>query len=66
MQLRKGWELTDGESRTWSLESFEVVSRKAKNIYIWYGLTRRPQALQRQYLFGPPQNDKIDDDDLQR
>jgi hypothetical protein len=49
-----------------ALESVEVVSRKAKNIYIWYGLTRRPQALQRQYLFGPPQNDKIDDDDLQR
>lgn len=45
------------------LESVEVVSRKAKNRYIWYGVTRLPQALQRQYLLGPPQNDKSDDDE---
>lgn len=45
------------------LESVEVVSRKAKNRYIWYGITRLPQALQRQYLLGPPDGDKSDDDD---
>ena len=45
------------------LESVEVVSRKAKNRYVWYGVTRLPQALQRQYMLGPPQNDKSDDDD---
>ena len=45
------------------LESVEVVSRKAKNRYIWYGVTRLPQALQRQYMLGPPENDKSSDDD---
>ena len=45
------------------LESVEVVSRKAKNRYIWYGVTRLPQALQRQYLLGPPQNDKDSEDE---
>ena len=44
------------------LESVEVVSRKAKNCYIWYGVTRLPQALQRQYLLGPPQNENSDED----
>jgi hypothetical protein len=45
------------------LESVEVVSRKAKNRYVWYGVTRLPQALQRQYMLGPPHNDKSDDED---
>ena len=44
------------------LESVEVVSRKAKNRYIWYGVTRLPQALQRQYMLGPPDNEKSDED----
>jgi hypothetical protein len=45
------------------LESVEVVQRKAKNRYIWYGVTRLPQALHRQYMLGPPENDKSDDDE---
>lgn len=45
------------------LESVEVVSRKAKNRYVWYGVTRLPQALHRQYMLGPPHNDKSDDED---
>ena len=45
------------------LESVEVVSRKAKNRYIWYGVTRLPQALHRQYMLGPPEDDKSSDDD---
>jgi len=45
------------------LESVEVVSRKAKNRYIWYGVTRLPQALQRQYMLGPPEHDKSEEDE---
>ncbi|EKX52208.1 hypothetical protein GUITHDRAFT_133924 [Guillardia theta CCMP2712] len=45
------------------LESVEVVSRKAKNCYAWYGITRLPYALQRQHAMGPPDNEKSDDDD---
>jgi hypothetical protein len=45
------------------LESVEVVSRKAKNRYIWYGVTRLPQALQRQYMLGPPENDKSSEEE---
>jgi len=44
------------------LESVEVVSRKAKNRYAWYGLSRLPLALQRQKLMGPP-GGKSDDED---
>ena len=40
------------------LESVEVVSRKAKNRYAWYGLGRLPQAVQRQRLLGPPERDR--------
>ena len=43
------------------LESVEVVSRKAKNRYAWYGLSRLPTALHRQKLLGPP--DKSDEEE---
>lgn len=42
------------------LESVEVVSRKAKNRYAWYGLGRLPQAVQRQRSLGPPERDRSD------
>jgi hypothetical protein len=42
------------------LESVEVVSRKAKNRYAWYGLGRLPQAVQRQRALGPPERDRSD------
>jgi len=45
------------------LESVEVVSRKAKNRYIWYGVTRLPLALQKQYLMGPPDEGSGEDND---
>eukprot|EP00960_Hanusia_phi_P070941 767435-Hanusia_phi.AAC.1 len=45
------------------LESVEVVSRKAKNCYAWYGITRLPYALQRQHAMGPPDNERSDDED---
>ncbi len=45
------------------LESVEVVSRKAKNRYAWYGLGRLPQAVQRQRLLGPPERDHSEGDE---
>ena len=44
------------------LESVEVVSRKAKNRYAWYGLGRLPQAVQRQRLLGPPERDRSEEE----
>lgn len=44
------------------LESVDIVSRKAKNRYAWYGLGRLPSALQRQKLMGPPGVKSEDED----
>ena len=45
------------------LESVEVVSRKGKNSYIMHGTSRLPQALQRQYMLGSPENEESSEEE---
>mmetsp|Transcript_64968 Transcript_64968/g.159964 ORF Transcript_64968/g.159964 Transcript_64968/m.159964 type:complete len:541 (-) Transcript_64968:1508-3130(-) len=45
------------------LESVEVVQKKAKNRYAWFGDTRLQGALVRLKSLGNPTNDKSDDED---